>query len=120
MMFSSKGDLLHLRYFFSTDKLFGRTGQAKFLSKIDRMTGCHQIRIHRNDIDSTEFTAKYDKFEYIVMEMRFCNAPAIFQALMNSIFRDVIDGLVLIQLDHLLTVRTKRNIENMWKLYLSD
>lgn len=84
------------------DEMFDRLGQAKFFSKIDLKTGFHQIRIHPDDIEKTAFTTKYGQFEYKVMAMGLCNAPATFQTLMNSIFRDVIDNFMVVYLDDLL------------------
>lgn len=85
-----------------SDEMFDRLGQAKVFSKIDLKTGFHQIRIRPEDIEKTAFTTKYGQFEYTVMAMGLCNAPATFQTLMNSIFRDVIDKFLVIYLDDIL------------------
>lgn len=84
------------------DEMFDRLGQATFFSKIDLKTGFHQIRIHPDDIEKTAFTTKYGQFEYTVMAMGLCNAPATFQTLMNSIFRDIIDNYMVVYMDDLL------------------
>lgn len=69
---------------------------------MDLKAGFHQIRISPADIEKTAFKTKYGHFEFLVMPMGLRNAPATFQALMNSIYYDVIDDLLVVYLDDLL------------------
>lgn len=85
-----------------TDEMFDRLGRAKYFSKIDMKTGFHQIRVHPDDVEKTAFTTKYGQFEYLVMAIGLCNAPATFQTLMNSIFFDHIDSFIVVYIDDLL------------------
>ena len=45
-------------------------------------------------------------FEYTVLPLGLCNAPSIFQRLMNSIMGEYIDGFVLVYLDDILVFST--------------
>lgn len=73
------------------DEMFDRLGEARYFSKMDLKTGFHQIRVRQEDIEKTAFKTKYGQFEYLVLPMGLCNAPATFQTLMNTIFQDCID-----------------------------
>ena len=61
------------------DDMFDRLGEARVFSKLDLKTGFHQIRVRPEDIEETAFNTKYGQFEYLVMPMGLCNAPATFQ-----------------------------------------
>ena len=50
----------------------------------------------------TAFKTRYGLFEYLVMPFRLTNAPAQFQAHMQSIFGDLLDISVVIYLDDIL------------------
>lgn len=69
---------------------------------MDLKAGFHLIRIKKGDEWKTAFRYKYGLFEYTVMPIGLINAPATFQALMNNIFRDMINAGLLIYLDDLL------------------
>ncbi len=66
--------------------MFDMLGDAKVFSKMDLKTGFHQIRVKPEDIEKTAFNTKYGQFEYLVMPMGLCNAPATFQSLMMVYF----------------------------------
>ncbi len=76
--------------------MFGRLRKAKYFSMMDLKTGYHQIRVAPKDIEKTAFNAKYVHFEFLVMPMGLCNAPATFQSLMNQIFRDCIHEYIVV------------------------
>ena len=85
-----------------SDEMFDRIGEAKLFSKMDLKTGFHQIRMKPEDIEKTAFNTKYGQYEYLVMPMGLCNAPATFQSLMNSIFHDCLDEFLVVYMDDLL------------------
>ena len=85
-----------------SDEMFDMLGEANVFSKMDLKTGFHQIRVKKEDIEKTAFNTKYGQFEYLVMPMGLCNAPATFQSLMNRIFYDCIDVFMVVYMDDLL------------------
>ena len=70
------------------DELFERLQGARWFSKIDLRTGFYQIRVKGGDEHKTAFNTRYGHFEYRVLPMGLCNAPATFMHLMNETFRD--------------------------------
>lgn len=84
------------------DEMFDRLAGARYFSKLDLKTGFHQIRVRPEDVEKTAFNTKNGQFEYLVMPMGLCNAPATFQTLMNQVFYDCIDVFMVVYMDDLL------------------
>lgn len=81
-----------------TDQL----GKAKVFTKMDLRYGYHLVRIAEGDEWKTAFSTRHGQFEYLVMPLGLCNAPAVFQQMMNEIFFDLLDNGVVIYLDDIL------------------
>ena len=92
-----------------SDEMFDMLGDACVFSKMDLKTGFHQIRVKPEHIEKTAFNTKYGQFEYLVMPMGLCNAPATFQSLMNRIFYDCIDVFMVVYMDDLLIFSKDRS-----------
>jgi hypothetical protein len=60
------------------------------------------VRIKEGDEWKTPFRTRYGHFEYNVMLFGLINAPAIFQHLMNDIFRKFLDDFFVCYLDDIL------------------
>jgi hypothetical protein len=81
------------------DILFDQLTGAKVFSKIDLHSGYHQIKIRPSDIPKIAFSTRYGLYEYLVMSFGLTNAPAYFMYLMNSVFMQELDKLIVVFTD---------------------
>lgn len=82
--------------------LLDRLVHAKVFTKIDLRGAYNLVRMKPGDEWKTAFRSRYGHFEYLVMPFGLTNAPAVFQHMMNDIFRDMIDIFVIVYLDDIL------------------
>ncbi|GJU32484.1 putative reverse transcriptase domain-containing protein [Tanacetum coccineum] len=66
------------------------------------MSGCHQLRVHEDDIPKTTFRTRYGHFKFTVMSFRLTNAPTIFIDLMNRVCRPYLEKFVIVFIDDVL------------------
>jgi RNase H-like domain found in reverse transcriptase/Reverse transcriptase (RNA-dependent DNA polymerase)/Integrase zinc binding domain/Chromo (CHRromatin Organisation MOdifier) domain len=81
------------------DECFDRAQGARFFSKIDLFSGFWQIQMGEGSAALTAFRTRFGHFEYTVLPMGLCNAPATFMRLMNDVLRKHLDQFVLAFLD---------------------
>jgi len=79
-----------------------RVAGATIFTKHDLKDGYHLIRIKKGDQWKTAFRTRYAHYEYKVMPFGLVNAPATFQAMMNSLLREFVDHGVVVYLDDIL------------------
>ena len=75
---------------------------AQFFTKLDLRNAYHLVRIKDGDEWKTAFNTPRGHYEYLVMPFGLTNAPAVFQALVNDVLRDVINQNVFVYLDDIL------------------
>ncbi|GJJ75631.1 putative transposase [Entomortierella parvispora] len=85
-----------------TDEFFDRMRGARYFSKLDLQQGYHQLQVAEEDRPKTAFSTRYGHYEYCVMAFGLTNAPASFQAFMNTIFSKELDQFVVVYLDDIL------------------
>jgi hypothetical protein len=84
------------------DDLFNQLKGARIFSKIDLISGHHQVRIKDEDINNTAFRKRYGHYDFTVVLFGLTNTPVVFMYLMNGVFRDYLDKFVIVFLDEIL------------------
>ena len=69
------------------EEVLEHVGKSHVLSKIDLSKGYYQVPTFPGDIHKTAFVCHQGKFEFLRMPFGIRNAPAIFQQLMQKLFR---------------------------------
>ena len=64
--------------------------------------GYHQLRVRDSDILNTTFITRYGHYEFVVMSFGLTNAAGTFMDLMNRVFKQYLDFLVIIFIDDIL------------------
>ena len=99
--------------------LFDQLSQAKIYTKIDLRGAYNLVRIKAGDEWKTAFRTRYRHFQYNVMPFGLTNAPAIFQHLMNNVFREFLDHFVVVYLNNILVFsKNEKDHENHVRLVL--
>lgn len=84
------------------DSAFEPLHQATVFTKLDLRNAYHLVRIRQGDEWKTAFNTPLGHFEYLVMPFGLTNAPAVFQALVNDVLRDMLNKFVYVYLDDIL------------------
>ena len=94
-------------------KIMDKIKGAKYFTKFDIHWGYNNIRIRKKDQWKAAFKTNRGLFEPTVMFFGMCNSPATFQAMMDSIFSDMIEGcIVIVYMDDILIfAKTQEELE---------
>jgi hypothetical protein len=60
------------------------------------------LKIQEYDIPKTAFILRYGLYEYTVISFGLTNAPAYFMYLMNKVFMEYLDNIVVVFIDDIL------------------
>ena len=90
------------------DKLQG----PKLFTKMNLRWGYNNIRIKKGDEWKATFVCFCRAFKPLVMYFGLCHSPAIFQAMMNEIFADMNDVVVVYIDDLMIFTKTDNQAEH--------
>lgn len=83
--------------------LLDKVKKAKIFTKLNLYSGYNNVRIKEGHQWKATFTTNWGLYEPMVMFFGLCNSPVTFQAMMNSLFADMIDkGWIVIYMDDIL------------------
>ena len=77
-------------------------GGAKYFSTMDLASAYNQVEVHPADRHKTAFTTPLGLFEYNRMPFGLGGAPATFQRVMQTIFRDEMLEILIVYLDDII------------------
>ena len=84
-------------------ELVDNIGSKQVFTKMDLQWGYNNVRVKEGDEWKAAFTTHVGSFKPVVMFFRMTNSPAIFQAMMNEILRDMInEGKMAVFVDDVL------------------
>ncbi|KAK3528609.1 hypothetical protein QTP70_005351 [Hemibagrus guttatus] len=79
---------------------------ARVFTKLDLRSAYNLVHIRKGDEWKTAFHTTHGHYEYCVMPFGLTNAPAVFQALINEVFRDLLGRGVIAYIDDILVYST--------------
>ena len=85
---------------------------AKLFTKMDLRWGYNNVRIKEGDEWKATFTCHRGSFKPLVMYVGLCNSPTTFQAMINEIFADMEDIIVVYINDLLIFTKTDNQEEH--------
>jgi hypothetical protein len=101
------------------DDLFDQLRGACVFAKIDLRSGYHQLKVRECDIPKTAFILWYGLYEFTVMPFGMTNAPAYFMYMMNKVFMEYLDKIVVVFIkDILVYSRSEEEQEGHLRLIL--
>ncbi|KAK3506816.1 hypothetical protein QTP70_029068, partial [Hemibagrus guttatus] len=79
---------------------------ARVFTKLDLRSAYNLVRIREGDEWKTAFHTTHGHYEYCVMPFGLTNGPAVFQALINGVFQDLLGRSVIAYIDDILVYST--------------
>ena len=94
------------------DDLFDQFQGSVVFSNIYLRSGYHQLEIREDDVPKTAFQTRYGHYEFLVMPFGLTNVAIAFMDIMNRVFKDYLDKIVIIFIDDIL-VYSRSNEEHL-------
>ena len=81
---------------------FEQLRNATIYTKLDLRSAYNLVRMREGDEWKTAFITPSGHYEYLVMPFGLANSPAVFQAFINDVLRDMLNRFVFVYLDDIL------------------
>jgi hypothetical protein len=82
--------------------LFDLLRGSSVFSKIDLLSGYHQLKVREEDVPTIAIQTQYGRYEFLVMSFRMTNALSVFMDLMKRVFHEYFDSFVVVFIDDIL------------------
>lgn len=92
---------------------FERLQGVSFFTKLDLRNAYNLVHIQEGGEWKTAFNTPRRHHEYLVMPVGRSNAPAVFQAFVNDVLREMLELFVYVYLDDNLTFYSKSYLEHV-------
>ncbi|KAK3528203.1 hypothetical protein QTP86_025112, partial [Hemibagrus guttatus] len=91
---------------------------ARYFTKLDLRSTYNLVRIRKGNEWKTAFHMTHGHYEYRVMPFGLTNAPAVFQALINGVFQDLLGKGVIAYIDDILVYSTsmEEHVRHVWEV----
>ncbi|KAK3539891.1 hypothetical protein QTP70_015770, partial [Hemibagrus guttatus] len=91
---------------------------ARVFTKLDLRSAYNLVRIREGDEWKTAFHTTSGHYEYCVMPFGLTNAPAVFQALINGVFQDLLGKGVIAYIDDILVYSSsmEEHVRMVWEV----
>ena len=73
--------------------------EPEYFTSLDLYSGYFQILLTKEASEKSAFVTPDGQYKYLRMPFGMCNAPATFQRMMNTIFKDLIGKCVTVYID---------------------
>jgi hypothetical protein len=87
------------------DEILDELSGARVFSKLDPLSGYHQIDMRKEDIEKTAFACREGLFEFVEMPFGLVNGPATFKRVMNKILRMFLNNFTMVYMDDIIVYR---------------
>ena len=84
------------------DETLDSLGGNQWFCTLDLQSGYWQVGMHPKDVEKTAFSSHIGLFQYNVMPFGLCNAPATFEAMMETLLSDFLWKKCLVYLDDII------------------
>jgi Reverse transcriptase (RNA-dependent DNA polymerase)/RNase H-like domain found in reverse transcriptase/Integrase zinc binding domain/Chromo (CHRromatin Organisation MOdifier) domain/Retroviral aspartyl protease len=99
------------------DDMMDALSGAKVFSTLDLRQAYHQIKLVDSDRPKTAFRTPLGHYQWVTLSMGLSNAPAVFQSVINDVFRPYLNKFVVVYLDDI-CVFSQNEEEHMQHLRL--
>lgn len=93
--------------------LFDQFKGANYFTTLDCLNGYYVVPIHQNSIHKTTIRTQLGSFEWLVMPFGLCNAPSVYQRMIENILKDYLTDFVMVFLDDIAIYTTGTASQHM-------
>ena len=98
------------------DESLDLLSECHYFSTLDLASGYWQVEMSKDSQEKTAFVTSSSLYEFTIMPFGLCNAPAIFQRLMENVLSGVVREKCSIYLDDILVMGStfQEHLDNLW------